>query len=337
MKKVRIGILGCANVAGKYAIKAFQAIDNAKVAAIASRDHAKAKEWAAKFSIEAVSSYEALLQRKDIDAVYIPLPIGLHEEWVLKAADAGKHVLCEKSLSDSFVSVKKMVEYCRSKKVVLYENFMCDYHPQHAQVKYSLEKGDLGDPLVFKGYFGFPPFPKTSFRYDAKLGGGSLNDAGAYTAFLARKMFGEPMAVTARLVVDSQTGVDIQGSAFLEFSKSKVGFLSFGFNNVYQNKYSLWGTKGKITVNRAYSIPPDMNPQVELLKNEDFQEKIISVDIPAENHFELLFHDFCETVLKQDRTKMDKMYNQLLSQAKVLEAVRTSSRENRKVLLSEVA
>ncbi len=336
MKKVRIGILGCSNVAGKYAIKAFQAIDNAEVVAIASRDYAKAKEWAAKFSIEAVSSYEALLQRKDIDAVYIPLPIGLHEEWVVKAAAAGKHVLCEKSLSDSFASVKKMVEHCRSKKVVLYENFMCDYHPQHALVKSSVEQGNIGEPLVFKGYFGFPPFPKTSFRYNSELGGGSLNDAGAYTVFMARKMFGEPLAATARLMVDSQTGVDIQGSAFLEFSKSKVGFLSFGFDNVYQNKYSLWGTKGKITVNRAYSIPPEMKPQVELLKNENLRETITALDLPAANHFELLFHDFCETILSKNKDKTNLVYQQLLSQAKVLEAVRISSRENRKVLFSEV-
>lgn len=336
MKKVRIGILGCANVAGKYAIKAFQAIDNAEVAAIASRDYTKAKEWGKKFGVEAASSYDELLQRKDIDAVYIPLPIGLHQEWALKAADAGKHVLCEKSLSDSFASVKKMVEYCRSKKVVLYENFMCDYHPQHALAKSSVAQGNIGDPLVFKGYFGFPPFPKTSFRYNSELGGGSLNDAGAYTVFMARKMFGEPVSVTARLTVDPETKVDLQGSAFLEFSESKVGFLSFGFNNVYQNKYSLWGTKGKITVNRAYSIPPDMKPQVELLKNENLLETVTTLDLPAANHFELIFHDFCETILSKNTGKTLLVYQQLLSQAKVLEAVRISSRENRKVLLSEV-
>ncbi len=337
LKKVRIGILGCANVAAKYAIKAFQALDNAEVVAIASRDYPKAKEWGKKFGIEAVSSYDELLQRKDIDAVYIPLPIGLHEEWVLKAAAAGKHVLCEKSLAHNFASVKKMVELCRGKGVVLYENFMCDFHPQHAAVKNALEQSEVGQPLVFRGYFGIPPFPETSFRYNAALGGGSLNDTGAYTVFMARKMFGEPISATATLFVDGKTKVDIQGSAFLEFSDSKVGLLSFGFNNVYQNNYSVWGSKGKITVNRAYSIPPEMNPQVELLKNENLRETVTALDLPAANHFELIFHDFCEMVLYKNKDKMNLIYQQLLSQAKVLEAVRISAQENRKVNISEVS
>ena len=337
MKKVRIGILGCANVAAKYAIKAFQALDSAEVVAIASRDYTKAKEWGNKFGVEAVPSYEELLQRKDVDEVYIPLPIGLHEEWVLKAAAAGKHILCEKSLSGSFASVKKMVESCRGKGIVLYENFMCDFHPQHAAVKNILEQGEVGQPLVFRGYIGFPPFPESSFRYDAGLGGGSLNDAGAYTVFMARKMFGEPISVTASLAVDGRATVDFQGSAFLEFADSKVGLLSFGFNNVYQNNYSVWGSKGKISVNRAYSVPPEMKPQVELLKNENLRETVTVLDIPAANHFELIFHDFCETVLSKDEDKMNFMYQQLLSQAKVLEAVRISARENRKVNIGEVS
>ena len=338
MEKIRIGILGCANVAAKYAIKAFQALDNAEVVAIASRDYTKAKEWGKRFGVEAVSSYDELLQLKEVDAVYIPLPIGLHEEWVLKAAVAGKHILCEKSLSHNFVSAKKMIDFCREKGIVLYENFMCGFHPQHAAVKSLLEQGSIGDPAIFQGDFGFPPFPETSFRYDQALGGGSLNDAGAYTVFMSRKIFGEPISVTASLAVDGKTAVDVQGSAFLEFADSKVGLLSFCFNNVYQNNYSIWGSKGKISVNRAYSIPSEMKPQVELLKNENLRETVTVLDIPAANHFELIFHDFCETILNKDKAKneIDKIYAQLLSQAKVLEAVRISARENRKVLLYEV-
>src|SRR3989338_5169643 len=94
--KVKIGILGCADIAKRYGIKAFQSIDNAEVVSIASRDFAKAKEWALNFGIQAEESYDALLENRNIDAVYIPLPVGLHKEWVLKAAAAGKHIICEK-------------------------------------------------------------------------------------------------------------------------------------------------------------------------------------------------------------------------------------------------
>ncbi len=336
MNKVRIGILGCAGVAQKYAIKAFQSIPHAEVIALASRDYAKAQEWADRFGVRAEKSYADLLACQDIDAVYIPLPIGLHEEWVRKAAEAGKHILCEKSLADSFRSVQKMVKVCRDKGVVLYENFMCDFHPQHSAVQSLMADGKIGTPLVFQGYFGFPPFPSTSFRYNPTLGGGSLNDAGSYTVFMARKMFGEPLAVTAMLNTAAESQVDVHGSILMEFSSSRTALLSFGFDNVYQNNYSIWGTKGLIKVSRAYSIPPDLKPPVEVLTNEQMKETITSLNLPAANHFELIFSDFCDTILRKDGQKREMMYAKIVAQGKVLEAIRISAREKRRVPLSEL-
>jgi len=344
-KKVRIGILGCANVAQKYSIKAFQAIDNAEVVCIASRDYAKAKECAARFGISADKSYDTLLEREDVDAVYIPLPIGLHEEWVLKAANANKSIMCEKSLSDNFDSVKKVVDFCKSKGVVLYENFMCDLHPQHKKILSLISEGLIGKPFLFKSYFGFPPLDKNNFRYSKELGGGSLNDTGAYTVFMARKIFGaEPLATTCTLFNDAitqvDTGVDISGASILEFPDARIGLVAFSFNAVYQNNYSVWGSKGLIRVSRAYSIPPDMKPSVELLSNDGSKESTTRIDVRAANHFELIFEDFCNTVLTREeekgKEKIEKIYSKILLQAKVLEAMRISSKEKRRVELKEV-
>src|SRR3989338_10121467 len=109
MKVVNIGIIGCANVVEKSIIGAMGKVRNGKIAAIASRDAKKAEKWAKKIGCECERSYDRLIESKDIDAVYIPLPVGKHREWAVKAAEAKKHVLCEKSLAESLASVKQMV------------------------------------------------------------------------------------------------------------------------------------------------------------------------------------------------------------------------------------
>ncbi len=334
--KVRIGILGCANIAEKYSIAAFKAIDNAELVCIASRSPEKANEFARRHGIEP-ESYDSLISRKDIDAVYIPLPVGLHEEWAIKAANAGKHVICEKSLSHSLESAKRIIEACRKNSVALFENFMCDFHPQHAKVISLLNEGAIGAAFLFQGFYGFPPFPDDNIRYDKELGGGGLNDAGCYTIFMSRKILQlEPVAVTCSLVMGKGKEVDIQGSALLEFPEGKSAIVAFGLDQVYQNNYLVWGTKGIIKVNRAYPIPPSMKPQIEILKNENFKETITPIDAPAANHFELGFRDFCSAILSGDGERFNKGYEKILQQARVMEAMRISAIDGKRVEMKTV-
>lgn len=338
-KRVKIGILGCADVAARHAIKAFQSINNAEVVSISSRDPSKAKEWALRFSIKEATSYDKLLSNKNIDAVYIPLPIGLHKKWILKAAQAGKHIICEKSLAENFESAKKMVDDCKSKGIILYENFMCDFHPQYERVLSLIRKGEIGKPFVFRSFYGFPPFKKNNIRYDKKLGASSLYDAGCYIVFMARKIFGkEPVSVVCNLFIDKKTGVDIQGSIMLEFSERETAFGAFSYDSAYQNNYSVWGTQALVSVERAYSISSETKPIIELSKIENYKDTVKRIDVPAANQFELIFRDFCDTVLhKKTRTKkINNIYSQLTAQARVLEALCLSSKENRKVKVKEV-
>src|SRR3989344_5062204 len=194
--KVRIGILGCANVARKHAIHAFKELDIAELKGIASRDKEKAKAWAEEFSIPISGDYDEIINNKEIDAVYIVLPTGLNEEWIIKSANAKKHIICEKSISTSYESVLRLVEACKNNNVVLFENFMCAYHPQHKKVK-EIIKEELGDVFTFSGYFGMPHLQKENFRYKKDLGGGSLNDMGAYLVFMSSLILEDsPKAVT---------------------------------------------------------------------------------------------------------------------------------------------
>lgn len=338
-RKVRIGILGCANIAKKYAIRAFQAIDNAEVVSIASRDLRKAKEYASIFSIPNYQSYDALLENPQVDAIYLPLPIGLHKEWIIKAAKVGKHVMSEKSLTTSFSLAKEIIQTARRKNIVLYENFACDFHPQHRKVLSLVTKGVIGEQFLFRGFFGIPLLPNDSFRYNKKLGGSALYELGAYPIFMARKIFNsEPVSVDAQLFFDQRTGIDMHGIAQLAFTDNHVAQIAFNLNSIYQNNYSLFGSKGSISVKRAYAIPPEMKPELELVTNDSVSDQITKIVVSEVNQFELIFKNFCNVIIQKNRysMKIQKINSKILFQAKVLEAIKLSAQKKRKVLLEEI-
>lgn len=328
---MRVGILGCAQIAKRYAIPAFQSLPGVELVAIASRDKAKAEEWGTLFGIQA-ETYDSLITRTDIDVIYSPLPIGLQEEWVLKAAAKGKHLICEKSITYSLESAQRMVDACAKNGVALYENLMSDFHPQHAKILALIDEGEIGTPRVWNGVYGFPPFPDGDIRYRADLKGGAINDCGCYTVFMARKiMQQEPIAVTCTLKNNGHS-VDIAGSALLEFVNG-TALMSFSFDQMYQNTYSVLGSKGIIGTNRAFAIPPTLAPTIELITNDGRENKTEKIEVPAANQFALSFDFFCSAVAKNDTTQFKKMYERIISQAKVLEAMRTSAREGKRVAI----
>lgn len=302
-----------------------------ELVAIASREKAKAEEWAARHGLEA-ETYESLIARSDIHVIYSPLPVGRQEEWVQKAAAKGKHIICEKSITYSLESAERMVDVCKQNGVALYENFMTEFHPQHAKVLAMIAEGAIGTPRIWQGAFGFPPYPKGNIRFNEELKGGSLNDCGCYTVFMARKiMQSEPTAVTCKLFKDSGE-VDMRGSVLLEFPAA-TALLSFGLDLVYQNNYSVWGPKGLVRVNRAFAIPPTLQPKMEYVTNDGTQEYVEPITALAADQFALSFDYFCGAVASNDKNKIDDMYERIIQQATVMEAMRTSAREGRRVSL----
>jgi len=246
-----------------------------------------------------------------------------------------KHVICENSISNNYKSVLKIVEACKKNKVTLFENFMCEYHPQHEKVKNIIEK-ELGNVSTFFGSFGFPHLKKENFRYKKEFGGGSLNDPGAYLVFMSNLILQDtPKAVTCSLNYTPGIEVDIQGSALLEFPNEKTSLISFGFDKVYQNNYSVWGSKGIIKVNRAYSIPKDKKPDILLIKNENLQEINKKIELNCEHQFLLGFRAFCQTVLNKDDGTTNKKYQEILQQAKIIQALRDSAKDKKRVELSD--
>jgi len=334
MKKISVGILGCAEIAKRYAIPALLSLPGVELAAIASRSQSKASAWAEEYGA-APETYESLLERTDIDVIYSPLPIGLQEEWALKTAQAGKHMICEKSITYSYGSAQRMVDEYKRNGLSLYENFVPEFHSQHTEVLSLINTGAVGAIRIWSGSYGFPPFPENDIRYSSELKGGSLNDAGCYTLFMARKILQEePIAVTCTLRNEGHA-VDICGSALIEFPSASA-HVSFGFDNLYQNTYTVWGSKGLIHVPRAYAIPPTLDTRVELITNDGSKASTKVIPIMAENQFAKSFDFFCRAVGSEDEKIREEMYSRILSQARAMEAFRISARESKRVLLEGV-
>nr|NQU89175.1 Gfo/Idh/MocA family oxidoreductase [Bacteroidota bacterium] len=247
MKKLNIAVMGCAAIAQRSMIPAIKAVPEFNLVAVASRTMGKAEKFAAQFACEAVTGYENLLNRDDIDAIYMPLPTGLHHEWIMKSLEAGKHVLAEKSIAYDYLSAKEMVVLAQSKNLVLMEDFMFQYHSQHNFVFELIKNGEIGDIRIFRASFGFPPMPDDNFRYDDKVGGGALLDAAGYTVRAAHFILGDEFKVkAANLFTDPDKGTNIYGGAFLDNGKGVSAQLGFGMDHYYQCNYEIWGSKGKI-------------------------------------------------------------------------------------------
>ena len=219
---LRWGILGCARISRRGLIPGIQASKTGRLAALASRNPDAARAWCDEFKIpKSHGSYQALLDDPEIDAVYLPLPNELHKPWVIAAADAGKHVLCEKPLAINAVEAQEMVEYCRSRGVLLMEAFMWRHQPRSSELKARVAAGLIGDLRLVRSSFSFPIDPG-DWRLDPARGGGALWDVGCYGVNTARFFTdAEPASVRARATlwvdwrrsdVDRQLGVSRRNS-----------------------------------------------------------------------------------------------------------------------------
>jgi len=206
---VQWGILGCARIAATALIPGIQGSANGKVLAVASRSLDKAQEYAQKFDVpRAYGSYEELLNDPEIHAVCVPLPNSLHKEWTLKAAEKGKHVLCEKPIACTAAEARDMSATCRANGVLLMEAFAQNFHPQFQKVQELIEEGRIGKILRIAAAMSRSVYPADDIRMNPSLGGGALMDLGCYCINSARNLVGcEPVSVFATQEI-GQSGVD---------------------------------------------------------------------------------------------------------------------------------
>jgi len=339
LDSLRFGIIGCSRIAKRSVIPAILKSEFAELQMIGSRSVDRAKEFSSEFNCKNYGTYEDVISDESVDAVYISTPIGTHEEWAIKAANAGKHIHCEKSSTTSFESAKKMIENSKQNNVRIMEGFMFRFHPQHQKVKDLINNNKIGDLVSFNGSFGFPAFPEGDIRYDSKLGGGFLNDSGCYPINASRMIFEEePIGVSCNLSIDAKTGVDVRGTSYMIYENEKTASITYGNGNYYQSRYKVWGTEGIISLERAYSVPPDFQTNVNIqysTENNWDSRKHENYQINATDHFAEMINTFCLEIGGNKKSSFN-FEEELKNQAKVMDAHRISSNEKRFVSLDEI-
>jgi predicted dehydrogenase len=288
---VRWGVLGAADIAIRRLIPAIQSTPGNAVVAIASRDLARAQAVAANLSIErAYGSYTELLEDDRVDVVYNPLPNSLHAEWTIRAAEAGKHVLCEKPMAPTVAECEHMVSACQKAGVRLMEGFMYRFHPQHARVRELLAEGAIGDVRMMRSSFCVRmQRPPEDIRFAAAMGGGALLDVGVYAIDAVRMTLGaDPLSTTGSISL-GPSGIDLSAAAALSFADGVLASVTCSFVANGGGSYEVLGSAGKLTVHQPFAQPPGSPPRLTWDSPDGLREEAFPPDI---NQYVLMIEAF---------------------------------------------
>ena len=258
MKPVRWGILSTAKIGLQKVIPAMQRSETCEIRAIASRDLSAAQSAARELGIPvAYGSYDELLADSEIEAIYNPLPNHLHVPLSIRAAEAGKHVLCEKPIALDANEASKLIEARDRAGVLIQEAFMVRYHPQWLRVRELVRSGRIGTLRSVQGFFSYNNRDPKNIRNIADIGGGGLYDIGCYPITGARFVFeGEPSRVMGLIERDPEWGIDRLTSAILEFAGGHATFTCSTQIVPYQ-RIHFFGTSGRIEIEIPFNAPPD--------------------------------------------------------------------------------
>lgn len=339
---LRIGILGCANIARQFA-RDVASSSAVRIVAVASRNADTAANFAADTGIgRHLGSYEALLADKDVDAVYIPLPNSLHAVWAIRAAESGKHVLCEKPLALGRAEAQAMFDAAQRHHVMLLEAYPYQFQPQTADMLALVRDGAIGAVRSVQATFGFPlSGGPANIRLKPELGGGALLDAGSYPLSLIRLMMGcAPQRVRADASW-ADTGVDISLSATLFYADGRRAQLACAMDVANQRRATIGGTKGTIdteflnhTSDLASGHPYGYLPsQLRVRRGGAGTIPFEDIRSATGSGFRFAAEAFAKAVAEGDMELIQRHAAASLDTAATLEALAVSAREERIVEL----
>jgi D-xylose 1-dehydrogenase (NADP+, D-xylono-1,5-lactone-forming) len=304
-QKIRWGIISTARIGEGAVIPAIQKSRNGEVVAVASRDLAKGQEFAKRLNIpKAYGSYEEMLADPDIDAVYNPLPNHLHAPLSIQAAEAGKHVLCEKPLALNAEEAQQMADAFNQRGLLLMEAFMYPFHPQTEKVKQMVDTGMIGDLRLMTANFTFSIGDEDDIRMKKDMGGGALYDVGCYCIHVMRLMSGEePVAFTAAAQFGQRSQVDEVLVGTLTFPSGLLGHIGCSFRAPMNQSYELQGTKGRIYVEKGF-VPfrPDPNAPIIIRYYPGVSESEIryeEIRVEPADQYTLMTEDFSDAILNK--------------------------------------
>lgn len=285
-EKIRWGLMSTARI-NRSLLDPIRQAGRSELLAVASRSLDRARAYAREKGIpKAYGSYEELLADPEIDVIYNPLPNTMHREWTIKAAEAGKHVLCEKPLVPTLAELDEVEAAARTNKVVVFEAFMYLHHPQTLKVKEMIQAGQLGELQLINSWFSYylPPEDRDNIRLDPDLAGGCLWDVGVYPNSLAIVMnqAGPPLEVWAGQL-KGETGVDVSMIGQMKFANGVVAQISSGFRSPFRQGAEIVGNEGRIEIYEPWK--PGLygqDTQFRFYTKDDREETII---IPATNPY----------------------------------------------------
>ena len=299
-QKVRWGVLGWARIARNEGIPAIQRSANGVLHALASRDAGKLAECRARFNPPRLhGSYDELVRDPEVDAVYNPLPNSLHKEWTIRAAEHGKHVLCEKPMALNAAEGREMIASCRANGVVFMEAFMYRYTARIAKVRELLRRGKLGEIKFIQSQFRFLLNRPGDVRRVAGLGGGSLYDVGCYPVNFIGMVMDEatqsapgqgprPESVSAQCV--RENGVDELFSALLRYPGGVVAALHSGFNAQLRVFSEIIGTQGSLQIPATFF---GVAGNLTLTAGD----QSLDLPVPESDRYRLQAEDFADAIL----------------------------------------
>ncbi len=316
---LRIGVMGTANIAKTRMIPTILKTDGLEYAgtavasddewdkpeteeaylATASRQQELSKEFLDSFGGEIYDGYMSMLERDDIDIIYIPLPPSLHYQWGMEALKHHKHVLMEKPFTLSVKHTEELLQLAEKEGLSVIENYGFPHHAQFAKIRELVENGAIGDLRLVRTAFGFPHRAANDFRYSKYFGGGALFDCGGYTLKMATQFLQEPVQLLAPTLITTEGHeVDISGSATLTDGNTTVQ-LAFGMDHAYKCELELWGSTATLLAPRIYTAPGDF--EASLIIRSNAGEEVIKVQ--PDNQFGQIVNRLLAAIRDQKLTE----------------------------------
>ena len=321
MRKIRWGVLGVANIAVKKVIPAMQKGERTDIVAIASRDVARARHAAAQFHIpNAHGSYEELLADPAVEAIYNPLPNDLHVPWSIRAAESGKHVLCEKPIALSSKEVAELIKVRDATGVKIGEAFMVRTHPQWLRAREIVRSGNIGELRAITSVFSYFNRDPRNIRNILTAGGGAVMDIGCYPITMSRFLFGRPPIRVAAIVDrDPEMKTDRLSSALLDFAPGQATF-TCSTQLVPFQQMQIFGTAGRIEIEIPYNTPPDQPSRIYIDTGAELGGRSARTEeFPAVNQYTLQADAFSRAI--QENSEVPVPLEDALENMRVIDAV----------------
>ncbi|MGZ8237871.1 MAG: Gfo/Idh/MocA family protein [Methylobacter sp.] len=332
---LRWGILGAARV-NERLLPAIVEASNAKLVAIASRRPGAASQTLAQYAphqqgVQTYDNLDTLLDDPGVQAIYVPLANHEHAEWVLRAIERGKHVLCEKPMALTVADIEAIKAAAIAHKVTVMEGFMYRFHPQHARVQELIRLGTIGEIRSVRASYSFMMRPARIYRLAKSVehGGGAMWDIGCYAIHSARMFFDQtPVAVTA-MAKYTESGADITTSGIIDFGEGQYAHFDFSFERARRSEYEIIGTKGGIKCHTVWQLPGDV-PVISWWTEEGQQ---CEERLPPSNHFRLEIEHFSEYVLNGKKPLLS--LDDAKANCQIIGAALQSAAQGRVVKLAE--